>query len=111
MDHIFPQKFFKNRELNKRLIPKEKLDTFIKNQDYIGNIQLLEGIQNEEKSAQEFDKWILQNYPEEAARNEYNLKNYIPLDIDLQFQNFLNFIKKRQELIRSKLIEIFGVQK
>lgn len=111
MDHIFPQKFFKNSELNKRSIPKEHLETFIENQDYIGNLQLLEGIQNEEKSAQEFDKWILLNYPEEVARNEYKQKNYIPSNIDLQFPNYLNFIDRRQELIRSKLMEIFEVQR
>lgn len=110
-DHIFPQKFFSNRELNKRSIPREDWDTYIESQDYIGNLQLLEGIQNEEKSAQEFDKWILLNYPEEAARNKYKLSNYIPSNIDLQFPNYLNFIDKRQELIRSKLMELFGVQK
>ena len=110
MDHIFPQKFFNNRELSKKLIPEKDMDTFIKNQDYIGNLQLLEGIPNEEKSAQEFDKWLLLNYPNEAARNEYMLKNYIPSNIDLQFPNYLNFIDRRQELIKSKLMEIFDVQ-
>lgn len=111
MDHIFPQKFFKNRELSKKSIPKKDWNAFIESQDYIGNLQLLEGIQNEEKSDLEFDRWIIQNYPEEAARNDYKIKNYIPLNIDLQFLNFLNFIDKRQILIKSKLMEIFNVQK
>ena len=110
IDHIFPQKFFKDKELSKRSIPKGEWEDFAINQDYIANLQLLEGILNEEKSSQDFDNWLIQNFPDESRRNEYKLKNYIPLDFDLKFKNFLDFIDEREELIRSKLMEILGVK-
>lgn len=108
-DHIFPQKFFKRRELSKRSIPKEDWGKFEYGQDKIGNLQLLEGNLNEEKSAQDFDKWIIQNYPSMDSRKEYKSKNYIPLDSDLKFENFSEFLQKREELIKLKLMEILEV--
>ena len=111
MDHIFPQKFFKRRELSKRSIPKEDWDNFENGQDKIGNLQLLEGKLNVDKSAQDFDKWVIQNYPSVDSRNEYKSKNYIPLDSDLKFENFPEFLQKREGLIKLKLMEILEVDK
>lgn len=111
MDHIFPQKFFKYRELEKKSIPKGDWEDFVDNQDYIGNLQLLEGIQNEEKSAQDFDKWITIRFPEFSERREYLVKNYIPLDVDLDFGNFLVFLEEREKLLKEKLLEILEVKK
>ncbi len=111
VDHIFPQKFFKRRELSKSSIPKEYWQEFDIDQDRIGNLQLLEGNLNEEKSAQDFDKWVIQNYPSVESRNEYKSKNYIPLDSDLKFENFPEFFHKREGLIKLKLMEILEVDK
>ena len=111
VDHIFPQKFFKRRELSKSSIPKEYWQEFDIDQDRIGNLQLLEGNLNEEKSAQDLDKWVIQNYPSVDSRKEYKSKNYIPSDSDLKFENFPEFFHKREKLMKSKLMEILEVDK
>lgn len=111
MDHIFPQKVFKPRELEKKSIPKGDWEDFVGNKDYIGNLQLLEGVLNEEKSAQDLDGWIMKEYPNFSGRQEYMSKNYIPQEMDLDFSNFLFFLEEREKIIKEKLMEILGVRK
>ena len=37
--------------------------------------------------------------------NDYKNKNFIPLSVDLTFDNFSHFISARKELIKNKLLE------
>jgi uncharacterized protein with ParB-like and HNH nuclease domain len=106
-DHIFPKKLFTRKRLEKRALSEKSIDFFIDNYNYIGNIQLLEGVPNLEKSGQEFATWIKEKYPKEKNRKEYMEKHYIP-DVDLSLENFEEFILEREKLIVSafkKLLE------
>ena len=77
----------------------------MENYNYIGNLQLLEGIPNEEKSSRDFKEWVEITYPEEELRKDYMRKHLIP-DVDLSFNNFEEFINKRNELILNRLKEL-----
>ena len=70
-DHIFPKSLFKSKKLDKNGIPKEKHDFYLENFNSIGNLQLLEGIPNEEKSSKDFKEWLESTYPNEEAKQEY----------------------------------------
>ena len=76
------------------------------NNDLIGNLQLLEGLPNEEKRDQDFNVWLENTYPNISERNEFKKKHYIPLDIDLSFTNFEEYFTKRNELITLKLRQL-----
>jgi len=105
-DHIFPKSFFASRKkLVKKGIPEDKHDFYLENYNYIGNLQLLEGIPNEEKSSRDFKEWVEITYPEEELRKDYMRKHLIP-DVDLSFNNFEEFINKRNELILNRLKEL-----
>jgi hypothetical protein len=69
-------------------------------------LQLLEGLPNEEKSDQDFKEWLEANYPDMTNRKEYMTKHFIPEDIDLNFQNFLEVLAKRKELMANNLKQI-----
>lgn len=75
------------------------------NADCLGNMQLLEGLPNEEKSNTNFETWIVKTYPNLDERREYMKKNYIP-DIDLSFGNYYKFIEERNKLLLKKLREV-----
>ncbi|HUU51082.1 MAG TPA: hypothetical protein VMW81_09020, partial [Nitrospinota bacterium] len=105
-DHIFPRSFFTSRKkLVKKGIPEDKHDSYLEIYNYVGNLQLLEGIPNEEKSSKDFKEWLEITYPEEESRKDYMKKHLIP-DIDLKFNNFEECINKRNELISNKLKEL-----
>ena len=109
MDHIYPKSFFRPSRLTQHSIPSDKQDDFLEKYNRIGNIQLLEGIINQEKQATDFLKWLNSVVRDSQECTDYMRKHYIPPDVDLSFQNFLKVFKKREQLIEQRLKEILGV--
>lgn len=99
-DHIFPKKLFNEKTLRKRGIDDDYIEFYLGNYNYLGNIQLLEGVPNQEKSGADFDVWIKEKYPKKDDRKAYMERNYIP-DINLSLENFEEFIEERDKLIAS----------
>jgi len=99
-DHIFPKTLFTRKKLQKRGIPDEKIDFYLENYNRLANLQLLEGIPNQEKSSKDFDLWLKEKFPNQGDRKAFMDKHYIP-DIELSLENFEEFIIKRQELMIS----------
>lgn len=97
-DHIFPKKLFTPKRLAKRGIPESDIEFYLDNCNYLANLQLLEGVPNQEKSAKDFDIWIKEKYPSKDQRNAYIERHYIP-DVDLSLDNFKEFIEEREKLI------------
>ena len=105
-DHIHPKSFFKKSELRKKGIPDWQHERFIENVDYIGNLQLMEGLPNEEKNNTDFKEWLENTYPNINERKEVMRNNYIPENIDFSFRNFPMFIEERNKLILNALRKI-----
>jgi hypothetical protein len=104
-DHIFPRSLLRSKsKLRKAGLPQETIDFCIDNHDYIGNLQLIEGIPNLEKSNKKFDKWFDLICPTEQEKEEYRKRHLIP-DIDLSPGNFEEFMEKREVLIKDKLLK------
>ena len=105
-DHIFPKSLFKNtKSLVAKGVPMDKAAFYLDNYNYVGNLQLLEGQPNQEKSNKEFKDWFEYNCSTEAMKSDYRSKNMIP-NVDLSFNNFEEFFSKREEIIFGKLKEV-----
>ncbi|MBE7556827.1 MAG: DUF262 domain-containing protein [Anaerolineales bacterium] len=98
VDHIFPKSLFTRKRLLKQGVPSSKLDFYLDCYNYLGNLQLLEGVQNQEKSAKDFKEWLSSTYPKESDRNDYMRKHFIP-DVDLSLHNFEEFLAEREKLL------------
>ncbi len=104
IDHIFPKNLFTNKSLKKNEITESNIiDYYIEKSDSLGNLQLLEEIPNKEKSDKDFKTWLYETFQDETSRNDYMKKHYIPQNIDLDFSNFEEFIRKREELQKQAL--------
>jgi uncharacterized protein with ParB-like and HNH nuclease domain len=99
-DHIFPKKIFTAKRLKNRGISEDDIEFYLDNYNYLANIQLLEGVPNQEKSGTDFDIWIKEKYPNTDDRKAYMERNYIP-DVNLSLENFKEFIEEREKLIVS----------
>ena len=97
-DHIFPKKLFTRKELAKRGIVEDKIEFYLDNCNRLANLQLLEGMLNQEKSGKDFSVWMKEKYPTDQERKAYREKHYIP-DIALSLENFEEFIEERKKLI------------
>lgn len=102
IDHIFPKSLFTEKRLRARGVPEDKIGEYILRRDMLANLQLLEGLPNQEKSGKQFSDWIVEAYPDQDAKKEYKRRNYIP-DTDLKLDNFIRFFELREELLWDKL--------
>jgi hypothetical protein len=93
-DHIYPYS-----KLNK--------EQKVNGGDFISNIQLLEGGDNCSKNDRAPEVWM-QEYciSRNLNINDYKAQNFIPLDIDLSFDNFDQFLVARKALIRDQLLNV-----
>lgn len=105
VDHIFPRSLFRRNKLRKLGINDESIEFFMDNFNYPVNLQLLEGIQNQEKSNMNFDIWLDKNFESDKQRREYREKHLIP-DIDLGIHNFEEFVNEREILLCKEYKEI-----
>ncbi len=99
IDHIYPKSKFKkeNKELNK---------DFYGWRDYLFNLQLLEGAENQAKKDKDPEVWLKEEYKDEQAIEEYKRKNYIDPNLKLEWENIKEFREKREEAIIKKLKEV-----
>lgn len=97
-DHIVPKKLFTRNKLAKRGIPESEIDFYLENYNCLANLQLLEGVPNQEKSGKDFDVWIKEKYPDKTARKAYMERHFIP-EVKLSLDNFKEFIEEREKLV------------
>jgi len=109
VDHIFPKSMFKRSKLKGMGIPNDYWDLFLEDYNFLGNLQLLEGPINEEKSNMEFQDWLKKYCSKEGERKEYMKKHFIPDNVSLEFDNFVEFFNERKKLLLRKLMSILAV--
>ncbi len=109
IDHIFPRSMFTRTKLLKRGVPEDNIDFYLEQVDRLPNLQLLEGIPNQEKSDTDFKDWLATNNVSKQGRADFMSKNFIP-DIDLSLTNFRDFIEKRRELLKQKFSVVLELQ-
>lgn len=108
-DHMFPKSWFTTSGLKKHKISDEDIDFYLESYNYIANLQLLEGLPNEEKSDKDFKVWVDETYPAEDQRQQYMERHYIPSEVELDFSNFKEFFEKRNSLLKRKLKSILMI--
>ena len=104
-DHMYPKSRFRKSYLRKKGVPEDKLDAYIDSVNDISNLQLLAAQLNEEKLNTDFDEWFNKQQPTEADKIQYRTIHYLP-DMDYTYENYLEFQKKRKQMLRKKLVEI-----
>jgi len=105
IDHIFPKSLFTKAKLRKRGISEEDIELFYDWFNYVGNLQLIGAIPNIEKKDTEFKDWLVKIYPQQKQREQFVSTHYIP-DVDLDFENFIEFFEEREKLIKAEFSRI-----
>ena len=105
IDHIFPRSMFKPKILRKFGIPKENWDLWLDYRDDLGNLQLLQGMVNQNKTDKEFEAWLQETQPEPVGLEAYKQQHFIP-EVDLSFTKYPEFLEARTQVIKHKLKEM-----
>lgn len=110
-DHIFPKKYFHEKKLHEQGIAAEKVPMYLDQYNKLANLQLLEAVANQEKSASFLDLWLKKNHPTDATLIPYKTQHLFPLDAGVSMADFLEFHEKRTQLLREKFETILNVKK
>lgn len=108
IDHMHPRSLFTKAKLRQRKIQEADIDFCLENVDLLPNLQLLEGVPNQEKSDTELAEWFKTTHRTPEVRSGYMQRHYIP-DVDLALSNFKQFHEKRKAKIRAALRSLLGV--
>ncbi len=96
IDHIYPKSKFKKEN--------EKLDKdFYNCENYLYNLQLLEGAQNSAKKDKDPEIWLKEKYKNQQAIEEYKKRNYIDPNLKLEWENIEKFYREREKTIIEEL--------
>lgn len=108
IDHIYPESLFK-----KTMLTRLGITDVVQQNRYrdlcntIPNLQLLEGEKNLQKSNMMPHAWLMSNqFCDEGQKLAYKERHSIPQEIALTFENFEEFISKRQELLKNEFKRI-----
>ncbi len=108
IDHIHPKSHFTKAKLAKCGIPEGDIVFYLENVNLLPNLQLLEGVPNQEKSDSEFVEWVAEKFKSNAEAKTYKKVHFIPGG-DLSLANFRIFIENRKEQLRAQLKSLLGV--
>jgi uncharacterized protein with ParB-like and HNH nuclease domain len=108
-DHIHPKSLFNKKFLDSIGINQNEHQEFLNNYNLLPNIQLIEAIKNQQKSAKTFAEWLIDNHSEIDKQNSYKMLHFIPSNINLDLKNFMEFFNERRALIKKELMKRLNV--
>ena len=103
IDHIFPKSKF--NEKNDLIEPN-----YLDNGNYLYNLQLLQGEENNSKRAKDPEIWITEEFYTDDKISDYKLKNYIKQGLTLEWKNIAEFDLYRSEKLITELKKILLIK-
>ena len=101
-DHIHPYSKFKKDNLEKMGISKDTIEEWQTKRNKVANLQLLEGIENQQKLDAAFSDWF-NDSNNVSDKAEYKRINYIPDNVSLDLKDFDTFYEERKKLMVKQL--------
>ena len=111
-DHIHPHSKFSSAELGKAkltLIPSQ-MKKWQDDRDKLPNLQLLDGLKNQEKSDTPFENWLDKVHPVGTSdRDKFEKENFIPTGESKKLEDFEKFYEARSALLKAELKRVLSV--
>ena len=110
VDHIWAKAILSSAKEIKKLYPtitEDQISQYKKHTHRLANLQLLNNVDNNEKSDTAFNKWLDAHFLDSDTKSKYMSSHFIPENISYQFEDFLEFISARDELLKTKIKEAF----
>lgn len=106
-DHIHPAARFEDSNFEAMGIPKDEWQAWLECRDCLPNLQLMEGKQNSAKNAAPFKNWFEAMSP--AHQTAFATSNFLPPEVGLEFENFMDFYRRRKDALRRELKTVLAM--
>jgi len=111
-DHIHPKSLFKKAKLKKfGITDDQKIEGFIEKYNKLPNLQLLTDVDNLEKDSIPFKDWLQMKFDNETEKKSFLDAHFIPQNISLELEGFLDFFEGRRNKLKSRLEALLSVEK
>lgn len=110
VDHIFPFAMFTKERLREAKVSEDKMEEFGNRANRLGNLQLLPGPVNTEKSAAMPREWLSQRYSDEDKRKQV-CDNHLLGSVPEKIAGFPDFYEARRKRLVAKIKELLGKEK
>ena len=101
VDHFFPKSRFTLARLKPKGFSEEQVATLREKVDSLPNLQLLGGVENQEKRSMLPAEWLA-TFESDERRNEY-VKSHLLGDVPEDLSSFESFYSARRERLQSKI--------
>lgn len=108
IDHIHPRSHFTKAKLRNKGISEADIEFCMENVDTLPNLQLLEGIPNQEKSDTDFDVWLANKFDSQKEKSDYMHKHLIP-ETNHSLPSFRPFFEERRARVKRELCRVLFV--
>ena len=110
MDHIWPKALITSKRALKKEYPtisEGEISLFKGKCNLFPNLQLLDSLDNQQKSDRTFEEWMSTRWADENQRAAYISSHFIPKDISYEFRNFIEFFEDREQILRKAIQAAF----
>ena len=107
VDHVFPKSLFTQARLRKAGVSEEQVEAFIGCFNRVANLQLLEGVVNNEKRAKLPSAWLAEHFSADEER-QLHVNLHLLGDIPAEITSFLEFYEARRDRLRNRISELVG---
>lgn len=107
IDHVFPKSLFTEARLRKAGVDDDKIEAFTSCVNRVGNLQLLEGVVNNEKRAKLPCAWIADHFTDDERR-QHHIDLHLLGDVPAEITSFLEFYDARRKRLRKRIYELVG---
>lgn len=110
VDHIWPKSILLSKKALRKAFPTATEIDIINFKDrcnYLSNLQVLDRVENIEKSDTEFSIWLNSYFADEEMKKQYLCNHFIPTTVSYDFKDFVQFFEARKELLREQIRKAF----
>jgi hypothetical protein len=108
-DHLHPISKFKNKNITKLNVNEDIKEEYYRDVDFnngLYNLQMLDANENMSKNDLNLKEWV-ETETKNRDKKQF-LNNHLIPDVDLSFENFQEFINKRESILIDKLKAILN---
>ncbi|MBW4530422.1 MAG: DUF262 domain-containing protein [Aphanothece saxicola GSE-SYN-MK-01-06B] len=107
VDHVFPRSRFSESRLAREGVEAEVRLEWIDRSDRLANLQLLDGVLNQEKSAALPYDWLASAFPEDDRRHAF-IERHCLGSVPERFLGFSDFYQARRGVLLQRLRTLLG---
>jgi len=108
VDHVYPKSLLTRSRLKKAGLDSAVAERLSEERNLLPNLQLLDGVANQEKSSKAPAVWLAEHIPVEAKRDQYRDLHLIEA-LPAAPHEFNAFYKRRREQMRQRLIQLLRI--